>query len=103
MKKLHKDKSVTQGDLDELGAAIIRGVSEELTRFATKDEITVGFSRLEKRMDTLEDKVDTLDTKVSDIHRRTRDLEGDTAGLRQVIDHERRIKKLESHVFAHAA
>ncbi len=104
MKNVFRNKPATQGDIDTVVAVMTKGFEEvtgKIDGLGNKiDHLDKKVDSLDRRVGNLETKVENLDVKVSDIHRRVKDLEGDTAGLQQVIDHERRIKKLESHVFA---
>ena len=111
MKKSFRAKPATQGDIDTVVAVVTKGFEEMNNKLGGKidsldakvDRLDKKVESLDKRVGSLETKVEDLDVKVSDIHRRVKDLEGGTAGLRQVVDHEHRIKKLETHVFAAAA
>mgnify|MGYP001583563313 CR=1 FL=1 len=98
MSKSRVTLPATQGDLDDLVAAFVTAMREELKGFATKEDL----KKLATKEDLkkLETKLDLVKIDVSDTRRRVRDLEGSTANSEQVRNHEFRIKKLENQVFA---
>ncbi len=90
MIKAFRDQPATQGDIDVVVSVVVKGFEEVNKNIAT----------LTTKVDNLDKKVESMDLTLLDVKRRVYDLEADSAGLKQVVNHEHRIKKLEAHVFA---
>ncbi len=88
MKKTGRDlkRSVTLGDLDDLGAQIITVITKTLQEYPTKEDLKQAIGRVEQKVDNLGKKVDKMSYELSDVHRRVIDLEVDTVPRKDFQD-----------------
>lgn len=97
--EFEKFEKKIEAKFDQIIAAVAKGFEET----ASKNDLKLTETRLEKRIEKVENRLSRVESGISEIKRNVNDLKADTITDPQFNNHERRIVKLEKKAFLQAA